>query len=177
MQFYKVKASSETLNVVRNKNENNIPLTDNEAIDLLMAPDMTHDYNIRELLEMTSELIRNAKILDREFHCDLIDCQKKVMQRFMKKEERKEMENMLNLKAEDYGLEPNVTGFEEAVNLSYLDGKREGISKGKKDGIKEGKREGIEDTAKNLIELGFEDEIISKATKLDLKTIQKLKNE
>ena len=165
MQFYKVKASSETLNVVRNKNENNIPLTDNEAIDLLMAPDMTHDYNIRELLEMTSELIRNAKILDREFHCDLIDCQKKVMQRFMKKEERKEMENMLNLKAEDYGLEPNVTGFEEAVNLSYLDGKREGIS------------EGIEDTAKNLIELGFEDEIISKATKLDLKTIKKLRNE
>jgi hypothetical protein len=38
------------------------------------------------------------------------------------------MENMLNLKAIDYGLEPNVTGFEEAVNLSYLDGKREGIS-------------------------------------------------
>jgi predicted transposase/invertase (TIGR01784 family) len=173
VQFYKVKASSETLNVVRNKNENNIPLTDNEAIDLLIVPDMTHDYNIRELLEMTSELIRNAKILDREFHCDLIDCQKKVMQRFIKKEERKEMENMLNLKAEDYGLEPNVTGFEEAVNLSYLDGKREGISEGKKDG----KKEGIEDTAKNLIELGFEDEIISKATKLDLKTIKKLRNE
>ena len=89
------------------------------------------------------------------------------------------MIKMLNLKAEDYGLEPNVTGFEEAVNLSYLDGKREGISKGKKDGIKEGKKEGkkegIEDTAKNLIELGFEDEIISKATKLDLKTIRKLR--
>ena len=83
------------------------------------------------------------------------------------------MENMLNLKAIDYGLEPNVTGFEEAVNLSYLDGKREGIRKGKKDG----KKEGIEDTAKNLIELGFEDEIISKATKLDLKTIKKLRNE
>ena len=74
---------------------------------------------------------------------------------------------MLNLKAEDYGFEPNVTGFEEAVNLAYLDGKREGIS--------EGKKEGIEDTAKNLIELGFEDEIISKATKLDLKTIRKLR--
>ena len=70
---------------------------------------------------------------------------------------------MLNLKAKDYGLEPNVTGFEEAVNLAYLDGKREGIS------------EGIEDTAKNLIELGIDDETISKATKLDLKTIQKLR--
>ena len=66
---------------------------------------------------------------------------------------------MLNLKAKDYGLEPNVTGFEEAVNLAYLDGKREAI----------------EDIAKNLIELGFEDEIISKVTKLDLKTIRKLR--
>ena len=75
------------------------------------------------------------------------------------------MIKMLNLKAEDYGFEPNVTGFEEAVNLSYLDGKREGIS------------EGIEDAAKNLIELGVSDELIAKATKLDLKTIQKLRNE
>ena len=70
---------------------------------------------------------------------------------------------MLNLKAEDYGFEPNVTGFEEAVNLAYLDGKREG------------KREAIEDIAKNLIELGIDDETIAKATKLDLKTIQKLR--
>ena len=77
------------------------------------------------------------------------------------------MIKMLNLKAEDYGFEPNVTGFEEAVNLAYLDGKREGIS--------EGKKEGIEDTAKNLIELGVSDELIAKATKLDLKTIQQLK--
>ena len=70
---------------------------------------------------------------------------------------------MLNLKAEDYGFEPNVTGFEEAVNLAYLDGKREG------------KRESIKNIAKNLIELGFSDEFIAKATKLDLKTIQKLR--
>ena len=161
MHFYKVKAISETLNVVRNKIKNNIPLTDNEAIDLLIVPDMTHNHDIRQLLEMTSKLLRDAKIPDREFHCDLIDCQKKVMQRFLKKDERKEMENMLNLKAIDYGLEPNVTGFEEAVNLSYLDGKREGI----------------EDTAKNLIELGIDDETISKATELDLKIIKKLKNE
>ena len=66
---------------------------------------------------------------------------------------------MLNLKAEDYGFEPNVTGFEEAVNLAYLDGKREAI----------------EDIAKNLIELGIDDETIAKDTKLDLKTIQKLR--
>jgi len=86
---------------------------------------------------------------------------------------------MLNLKAEDYGFEPNVTGFEEAVNLAYLDGKREGKleakRKAKRKAKREAKRESIKNIAKNLIELGFEDEIISKATKLDLKTIQKLR--
>ena len=72
---------------------------------------------------------------------------------------------MLNLKAEDYGFEPNVTGFEEAVILSYLDGKREGTNDSRLA------------TAKNLIELGSSDEFISKATELDLKTIKKLRNE
>ena len=37
---------------------------------------------------------------------------------------------MLNIKAEDYGFEPNVTGFEEAVALSYIDGKEEGREEG-----------------------------------------------
>lgn len=76
-----------------------------------------------------------------------------------------EMKKMLNLKARDYGLEPNVTGFEEAVNLSYLDGKRDGYDNAK-----------LED-AKKLIELGIEDEIITEAIGLDLKTIQNLKKD
>ena len=33
---------------------------------------------------------------------------------------------MHNIKAEDYRIEPGITGFEEAVNLSYLSGQREG---------------------------------------------------
>ena len=159
--------ASETINAVKTKNQNNIPLTDNEAIDLLIAPDMTHDQDIRELLKTTSELLRDATIPDREFHCDLIDCQKKVLQRFLNKDERKEMEKMLNLKAEEYGFEPNVTGFEEAVTLSYLDGKREGKEKGFDDGKLA--------IAKNLIELGSDDEFITKATGLDSKTIEKLR--
>ena len=195
--------ASEIINVVANKN--NIPLSDDEAIDLLIAPDMAHNYEIKELLKTTSELLLNAKIPDKELHCDLIDCQRKVMQRFLKKDERKEMEKMLNLKAKDYGFEPNVTGFEEAVNLSYLDGKREGYDNGKKEGYDNGKKEGYDngkkegydngkkegydngikdgydnaklETAERLIELGIDDDIIIKVTELDLKTIQHLKNE
>lgn len=169
--FTKNLKASEIINVVKNKNINNIALTDDEAIDLLIAPDMAHDYDIKELLKITSQLLRDAVILDEQFRLDLMDCQKKVLQRFITKNERMEFEKMLNLKAEDYGFEPNVTGFEEAVNLAYLDGVREGKRERKRDGYVEAKLE----TARNLIKLGVEDEIIAKGTGLDLDEIQKLK--
>ena len=126
---------------------------------MIIAPDMQHDFEIKPLLEFTSELLVNAVISDEEFHLDLIDCQKKMLQRFLKVADRNEVEKMLNLKAEDYGLEPNVTGFEESVNLAYLDGKREGKL----------------DDASNLLDLGVDEDTISKATGLDLDTVRKLK--
>lgn len=130
---------------------------------MIIAPDMQHDFEIKPLLEFTSELLVNAVISDEEFHLDLIDCQKKMLQRFLKVADRNEVEKMLNLKAEDYGLEPNVTGFEESVNLAYLDGKREGVDDAKLE------------AASNLLDLGVDEEIISKATGLDLDTVRKLK--
>ena len=68
---------------------------------------------------------------------------------------------MINFKAEKYGIEPNVTGVEEEINLAYLDGQRESKF----------------ETAKNLIELGSEDEFIVNATGLDLEDVKKLKEE
>ena len=54
---------------------------------------------------------------------------------------------MLKFRAEDFGLEPNVTGFEESINLAFLDGKREGKS--------EGYNQSMEDAARNLLDLGI----------------------
>ena len=79
---------------------------------------------------------------------------------------------MLKFRAEDFGLEPNVTGFEESINLAYLDGKREGYAEGYAEGYDKGKSEvynqSREDIAHNLLDLGVDEEIISKATGLDL---------
>ena len=80
---------------------------------------------------------------------------------------------MLNLKAKDYGIEPNVTGFEEEMNLAYLDGKREGYDDGKRAGFDDAQL----DTARNLLDLGVEEEIIVKATGLSFESLQKLKND
>ena len=91
------------------------------------------------------------------------------------------MKHMLNLKAEDYGLKPHTTGFEESIALAYLDGIDDGTEKGIKKGIKKGMEEGIEKekekTAKKLLELGIDEETIQKATELNHDQIQKLKKE
>lgn len=179
--FTKNLKAREVIKTVENKNNEHIPLTDNEAIDLLIAPDMEHDYEMRELLEKTSLLLIDATIDDKEFHIALMDCQKKVLQRCLRKDERKEFEEMINLKVEDFGFKPHVTGFEESVNLAFLDGKREGFSDGEKKGFSDGEKKGIDDTklatAKRLIELGCDDEFIAKATDLDLKAVQKLRED
>lgn len=161
--YTKKQNAREFLSTIKFKVENKCALSDDEAIDLIIAPDMEHDFEIKLLLEFTSELLVNAVILDENFHLDFIDCQKKMLQRFLEVADRNEVEKMLNLKAEDYGFEPNVTGFEESVNLAFLDGKREGVNNAK-----------LED-ASNLLDLGVDEEIISKATGLDLDTIRKLK--
>ena len=180
-EFYYTKNQNagEFLSNIKDKVNNGIALSDDEAIDLIIVPDMEHNFDIKQLLEFTSKLLVKAVIYDKKFHFDLIDCQKKMLQRFLKVDERKEVEKMLKFKAEDFGLEPNVTGFEESINLAFLDGKREGKSEGydegKSEGLSEGYNQSSEDTARNLLDLGINEEIISKATGLDLNTIQSLK--
>ena len=113
---------------------------------------MTQDYEIRELLKITTALLVKAKIPDKDFHKDLIDCQRKVLKRFLNTDERKGIENMINIKAKakELGIEPNVTGFEEAMALEYLDGKRDGEHYGKLD------------LARKLLADGVDEEIISR---------------
>ena len=95
---------------------------------------------------------------------------------------------MLNIKAEDYGFEPNVTGFEEAVALSYIDGKEEGREEGRNEGRVEGRKEGrvegrvegrkegrVEsnyEIACKLLEMGLDEDLIFKATGLTIDDIK-----
>lgn len=155
----KTKLQRKILNVIEHKVNNRIPLLDTEAIDLIILPDMKHDLDIKKLLERSSGLLVNAVIEDADFHLDLIECQKKMLQRFLEVADRSEVEKMLKFKAEDYGIEPNVTGIEEEINLAYLDGEREGKLS----------------IVRNLIKLGSDDEFISKVTGLDLDKIRSLR--
>ena len=130
---------------------------------MLIAPDMDHNYEIKELLEITTVLLVEANIPDSEFHENLIACQRKVLKRFLNENERKEIENMIDLKAKakELGIEPNVTGFEEEMRIEYLDGKREG------------KIEGEIAFARKLLEDGFDEEVISRYTDIPIEMIKR----
>ena len=159
--------ASKIIKTIKNKNKNNKPLSKSEAIDILLLPDAKHDCEKKEMAKIATALLIDANLPDEKFRKTLFDCQEKILQRFYTNKEIKELKKMHNIKAEDYKIEPGTTGFEEAVNLSYLSGKREGYSKG------------VEETvdAINLIKQDVDDETISKSTGLDIKTIQKLKKE
>ena len=128
---------------------------------------MFNDYEIKELLEITITLLVGAKIHDGEFHENLIMCQRKVLKRFLNKNECKEIENIIDLKAKakELGIEPNVTGFEEEMRIEYLDGKREGKI--------EGEIEGEINFARKLLEDGFDEEVISRYTDIPIERIKR----
>ena len=157
------------IKTIKDKNKHNMPLSKSEAIDILLLPDTKHDCKKKEMVKTAHQLLMEATIPDKKFHKTLIDCSEKILQRFYTKNEIKEIKEMHNIKPQDYGIEPGVTGFEEAVNLSYLSGQREGQ--------REGYDNGVEETAINLIKLEVDDETISKGTGLELETIQKLKKQ
>ena len=169
--------ASEILKTIKTKNDNKEELSETEAINLIIAPDTSHNYDMVELLEITSELLSNAVISDTKFRNDLIQCQRKMLQRFLKKDKREEIEIMYKFRAQDYGIEPNVTGIEEEIEISYQDGRQEGLDEGIDQGISQGIDETKTKIAKRLIQTGCDDKFIEKITDLEISDIEKLKKE
>ena len=95
-----------------------------------------------------------------------------MLKRFFNNDEYGRFEKMLNIKAEDYGFEPNVTGFEEAVALSYIDGKEKGREEGRDEGREEGRVESNYEIACKLLEMGLDEDLIFKATGLTIDDIK-----
>ena len=161
--------ATEIIRTIKTKNDNKEELTETEAINLIITPDTSHNYDRVELLEITSELLSNALISDEEFRNDLIQCQRKMLQRFVEKDKREEIEKMYKFRAQDYGIEPNVTGIEEEIEISYQDGHKQGLD----EGIDQNKTE----VAKRLIKSKCDNKFIKKITDLEISDIEKLKKE
>ena len=68
----------------------------------------------------------------------------------------------------------NMGDYDNIINTTAEIAEKKGHEKGRAEGRIEGRIEGKVETARNLIELGLEVEVISKATGLSVEEIQKL---
>ncbi len=138
-------------------------LSDREAIDLLLLPDMDIDLPIKSLMKMICYLIGNANIPDVDFKRKLIFCEIKVLARFFKEDELSEMIEMLQTQTKNSEVERIIQKYGEGFDSIYFDGKADGIIDTKLD------------VARNLLKDGFDEEVISRNTGLSIDQIKDLK--
>ena len=163
--FISKKDGRKVLNNLIDKIITNEELSDFEAIDLLILPDMEMDIPIRALMKLICFLIANANIPDNDFKNKIILCEIKVLARFFKNKELKEMIEMLKTLNKNPEVERIIKKYGQGFDSIYFDGKADGINDTK-----------IE-VAKNLLNDGFDVEIISRNTGLSIDKIKNLKRE
>lgn len=77
----------------------------------------------------------------------------------------------------EMALHDEATKIEEAMEEGYEQGREEGREQGIKEGIKEGEEQAKIETARNLLKLGVDIDIIVKSTNLSEEKINIIKNE
>lgn len=134
-------------------------LSDNEAIDLIILPDMDIDIPIKQLMNVICFLIAKSNIPDDNFRMKIILCEIKVFARFFKGDELKEMIEMLKTLTKNPEVERIVEKYGEGFDSIYFDGKADGKLQ----------------VARNLLVDGFDEEVVSRNTGFSIDKIKNLK--
>lgn len=137
-------------------------LSDNEAIDLLILPDMDIEMPIKALMSMICFLIGHANIPD-DIKADVLRCEVKILSRFFQDKELTEMIEMLRLESESPEIQRVINKYGQGFESIYFDGKADG------------RFDGITAVARNLLVEGFDEEVISRSTGLSIDQVRELK--
>ncbi len=121
--FTKNKDGWEVLNTSIYKVITQEEFSDDEAIDLVMLPDMSINLPKKVLMMVICFLINNANIPDKNFKNDIFDCEIQVLKRFFEKEELSEMVEMLKLESENPERMRIIEKYGQGYDLFYFDGK------------------------------------------------------
>lgn len=136
-------------------------LSDTEAIDLLILPDMDIDYPIEYLMKLICFLIGKSKISDKNFKHEIILCEITVLNRFFENKDLLEVIDMLIEESQDPEISRVVEKYGLGFDVYYFDGKHDGKL----------------ETARNFLAEGIDEEIIARCTGFTLDQIKKLKEE
>ena len=165
----------EVLSSLENKISKREELTGDDAIDLLILPDMDIDMPIKELMSRIIVLIGKAKLPDDAFKEKIILCEVKVLNRFFNDNELSEMIEMLKAKTKNPEVERVIEKYGLGFDVIFFDGKAKGFDEGFDEGFDDGVSKRNHEIAKNLIAEGCDEEFISRSTSLSINEIRKLK--
>lgn len=157
--FIQEKNGWKTLNNLIYKIITNEELSDNEAIDLIILPDMNIELPIRQLMKIICFLIAKANIPDKEFKTKIILCEIKVLARFFKGKELKEMIELLKTMTKNPEAERIIEKYGQGFDTIYFDGSNDTRI----------------EIAETLLKKRVNIEFISECTKLSIDQIKKLK--
>ena len=133
--------------------------SDDEAIDLLVLPDMDINMSVKTLMKSICFLIVHANIPDKDFKNDVLICEMVVLKRFFNKKEWLEMVKMIRYESDNPERVAVIEKYGMGFDLIYFDGKLQSKI----------------ETAENLIVEGVDEGIISRSTGIPLKKIRELK--
>ena len=134
-------------------------LSDTEAIDLLILPDMSIELPIKILMCAIIILIGSANIPDKEFKNNLVLCEIRVLARFFKDDDLSEMIEMLKTKTNNPEVSRIIEKYGPGFDVIYFDGREDG------------KR----DDAEKFLAHGVDEEIISECTGISIDELKKIK--
>ena len=150
-------------------------LSDREAIDLLLLPDVDIEMRIKALMELICFLICNANIPDPDFKKDLVLCEIKVLERFFVGDEVKELVDMLKCDTEIPEIAKVIEKYGVGFDVIYFDGKADGFEDGRTKGFSDGKNSAKLDITENLLKSGVDELIISQCTGFTIDQIRDIK--
>jgi hypothetical protein len=142
-----------------------------EAIDLLILPDMNIKMHIKSLMSIICVFIRFAKLPSKDFKRKIILCEIQILYRFFQDDELSEMIEMLRLEKDNPEIQRVIEKYGPGFDVIYFDGKADGITEGLDEGMNKGKLF----VARNLLINGADEEYVSKNTGLPIKDIKELK--
>lgn len=148
-------------------------LSDTEAIDLIILPDMDIDIPIKQLMKFICFLIGISNIPDDNFKKKIIQCEIKVLARFFKDDELREMIDLLKTFTRHPEVERVIEKYGEGFDTIYFDGRADGFDEGINKGIDDGKLQ----VARNLLRDGFDEEVVSRNTGIFIDKIKNIKRE
>lgn len=157
--FTKQKDGWKVLNSLIYKTITQEELSDEDAIDLLLLPDMDIEMPIKALMKMIIVIMGKVNIADVNFKEKLVLCEIQVLARFFKNDELSEMIEMLTTETKQSEVERIIEKYGQGFDVIYFDGKADGKL----------------EVVINLIKNGFDEEVISINTGLSIDQIRNIK--